>query len=150
MPIQAQTPSDQLIYTPLSLFNTKQHVYKNAPDHDAFARIIHREFSDLLCSRNAASSPQDQTLASLHSNPSPKRWPEFPRPSSSSRRNQPENGQSFGGIMVSQSVIVDVAEARPGADVEMQTLGTVGQAMKEEGDVVTFVNELFAACVADG
>ncbi|KAI9760932.1 MAG: hypothetical protein M1840_002174 [Geoglossum simile] len=149
VPIQARTPNDQLVFSPLSLFNTQQHVYKNASDHDAFARIIHREFSDVLCSRSTPISPRGQTLASLHSGLSPNRWPDFPRPSGSSGRNQQSN-PSFGGIMVSQSVIVDVAEAGPDANVEMHTLGTVGQAAKEEGDVATFVNELFAACVADG
>ncbi|KAI9769297.1 MAG: hypothetical protein M1839_003774 [Geoglossum umbratile] len=145
VPIQTQAPSDRLAFTPLSLFKTQQHVYKNAPDHDAFARTIHREFAEILCAKDAAS-PKLHTLASA-SHLSLGRSRSRANTGAAAPPNPP--APSLGGIMVSQSVIVDVAEAGADAGVEMHTLGTVGQAMKEDGDVVTFVNELFAACVAD-
>jgi hypothetical protein len=148
VPIQSQTPCDQLQFSPHSLFNTQQQVYSNATGHDTFAHTIHREFADVL-STNSGSSIKQSGERSPRLSLNPKRWAKIRRPGQSSNadRGNTEN-QSFGGILVSQSVIVDITEGELDPAMEMSTLGTIGQAMKEE-EGTTFVNELVAACVVD-
>lgn len=41
-------PKRQHIFVPLSFFRCQQYVYSNAPDHDVFARQIHREFGPIV------------------------------------------------------------------------------------------------------
>lgn len=48
LPLHSRAPGRKLTFTPLSLFQTQQHVYKNSPDHAYFARAIHREFAPRL------------------------------------------------------------------------------------------------------
>jgi hypothetical protein len=148
VPIQSRNPMDQLEFSPLSLFNVRQRVYKNTLDHDVFARATHREFAGILFSNDSRSSvrgapARERVSAYLE------RWFEFRLPSADSgvKKNIVSSQPSFGGIMVSQSVVVDVTEVKPDEGSEMHTFGTIGQAMKEEGDTVTFVNELFEACM---
>jgi hypothetical protein len=47
-PLQARAPGKKLEFTPLVLFKTYQHVYKNAVDHAIFARQTYQEFSNIL------------------------------------------------------------------------------------------------------
>ena len=47
-PIHSRAPHGRLTYSPLSFFRTQQHVYRNMPDHDVFARKIHREFAPIV------------------------------------------------------------------------------------------------------
>jgi hypothetical protein len=79
---------------------------------------------------------------------------------SSSEKNLVEV-QTFGGIMVSQEVSVDVRdlgnETTPGlgeggevtemADLKVPRMGTLGTASKEDEDPETFVDRLFSICV---
>jgi len=48
MPLEAQVASKKLCYVPLTLFKTRQHTLKNAPDHVAFARRTYHEFAAIL------------------------------------------------------------------------------------------------------
>jgi hypothetical protein len=78
----------------------------------------------------------------------------------SSEKNLME-AQTFGGIMVSQEVSIDVrdlsSEATPGlgegdegsemADLKAPRMGTLGTASKEVDDPETFVDRLFTICV---
>ncbi|KAI9890699.1 MAG: hypothetical protein M1814_003768 [Vezdaea aestivalis] len=48
VPIHSQTPNPRLVYSPLFFFRTQQYIYRNMPDHDVFARRIHREFAPIL------------------------------------------------------------------------------------------------------
>jgi hypothetical protein len=48
IPIHSRLPGDKLEFVPLSLFKMQQHVYKNSPDHNVFARRVHREFGPIL------------------------------------------------------------------------------------------------------
>ncbi|KAI9767503.1 MAG: hypothetical protein M1839_004491 [Geoglossum umbratile] len=148
VPIQTRAPMGQLTYSPLALFNTQQRVYKNSPDHGIFARTTYREFAGIVSSGGASSSARS-TRASRHISSNPKQWLEFRRSRCESGVGEDKGSSqtSLGGILVSQSVVVDVTEAQSDVSMEMHVWGTVGDAMKEEGDVVTFVNELLAACV---
>ncbi|KAH0565108.1 hypothetical protein GP486_001492 [Trichoglossum hirsutum] len=146
VPIQSQAPCDQLQFSPLSLFNTQQQVYSNSTSHDTFTHAIHREFADNLSSKNGPGVTQAGKQSS-HPSPNPKRWTKILGTDQGSKSDRRDiESQSFGGILVSQSVIVTEVELDPA--VEMETLGTTGQAMKEEEDT-TFVNGLVAACVTD-
>ncbi|KAI9761624.1 MAG: hypothetical protein M1840_001740 [Geoglossum simile] len=148
VPIQSRKPMDQLEYSPLGLFNVRQRVYKNALDHNVFARATHREFSGILFSNDTRSSTRDSTRPRERVSAYLERW-RLPGANPGAEKNNSASNQqpSLGGILVSQSVVVDVTDANADAEMEMHTFGTVGQAMKEEGDAVTFVNELFAACM---
>jgi hypothetical protein len=160
-PIHLRVPSARLTWTPSLLFRTQQLVYNNAPDHQVFARKVHREFAAI---KEASSKRErwggnrpnaDPNFPKLYPSPnssalqSPTRW-NFRRPSTA-RSSQNEKAltesQSFGGIMVSQSVSVDVREALNDSGVEMKALGTINQAVKEEEDDDTFADQLYTMTV---
>jgi hypothetical protein len=48
VPIHSRPPGRRLIYVPLNFFKMQQQVYKNAPEHDVFARKIYAEFAPIL------------------------------------------------------------------------------------------------------
>ena len=47
-PLHARTPGTKLCYVPMTLFKTRQHIRKHAPDHAIFAQQTHREFASML------------------------------------------------------------------------------------------------------
>ena len=168
VPIHTNAPNSSLVFSPLSVFRCQQHVYRNAPDHDIFARAIHREFAPLAEPRTRLRRPppvrhvRRSSLVPPHLTPSksvpePKPWwgplaalerrpPGSPPPTgeSESERELVEK-QGFGGIMVSQEVSVDVREVGDGDDEQaMRTMGTSGCATTEVEDPDTFVDRLFA------
>ncbi|KAI9829072.1 MAG: hypothetical protein M1832_000095 [Thelocarpon impressellum] len=167
MPIHTRAPNPSLVFSPLSVFRCQQHVYKNAPDHDIFARAIHREFAPLVEPRvRAKRAPpakhiRRSSLVPPHLTPSKGRqdtkswWGPLsalerrpsgtpPTPDSSSEKDVVD-GLSYGGIMVSQEVSVDIREIGDGeTEVEMRTFGTSGCATTEVEDPETFVDQLFA------
>lgn len=48
VPIHSRAPGKKLTYVPLNFFKMQQQLYKNAPDHDIFARKVYREFQHIL------------------------------------------------------------------------------------------------------
>jgi hypothetical protein len=66
VPIHSRAPNSRFIYSPISFFKTQQHIYRNMPDHDVFARKIHREFGPLI----GAKGPPSYRAPSFRS-PSP-------------------------------------------------------------------------------
>ncbi|KAI9048546.1 hypothetical protein LZ554_007379 [Drepanopeziza brunnea f. sp. 'monogermtubi'] len=48
LPLHSRAPGRKLTFTPLSLFQAQQRVYRNSPDNAFFARTIHREFAPML------------------------------------------------------------------------------------------------------
>jgi hypothetical protein len=47
-PVGTRPPGKKLDFIPLSFFKTQQHVFKNSPDHEIFARKTYREFAPVL------------------------------------------------------------------------------------------------------
>jgi len=144
-PIQSRAQNPQLQFSPLEFFRCQQHVYKDAPGHGIFARKIHHEFSSL---GRTKPSTDDMDKHSLTIKPWVG-WRRSPCPNLFSSENHSQKSLvetlDFGGIMVSRevNVSVDVRDRKTG-DVELALgeLGTRGEAMKEEGDVETFVDQL--------
>jgi len=66
VPIHSRAPGKKLVFTPLNFFKMQQHVYKNSPDHAAFARKTYREFSPVLDIR--PTSIEDRISSSIGSN----------------------------------------------------------------------------------
>jgi hypothetical protein len=207
--IHTQNQSEGLEFSPLSFFKVRQQVYRNAPDHNVFARQIHREFAPILSDatkdtmlmlpKNVPQSSHAGSRTSLSArspspypfvpNPNPKSvekrdrryfWQDrvsssqLPRPDNSSEKslvNQKSAStaasQSWGGIMVSQEVSVDVKEfdgkldahhnrtdsveklGETGVEMSDMSLGTSGVATRETDDPITFVDKLFELCVKD-
>jgi hypothetical protein len=63
VPIHSRAPEKNLIYVPLNFFKMQQQLYKNAPDHDIFARKAYREFQPILNLTDPAAIA-DPTFAS--------------------------------------------------------------------------------------
>lgn len=167
-PIHSRVPKANLEFSPISVFRCQQHVYKNAPDHEVFARKIHREFSSLIEPQPRSkqqthmkrSSQVIPHLTPSRNSPEPKPWwgplAALERRSSGNvptlKNNEDRKSMtnSLGGIMVSQEVSVDIREITDGdTKVELRTLGmgTSGCATTEMEDPETFVDRLFGICV---
>jgi hypothetical protein len=67
IPVHARTTAKKLEFTPLSFFKMQQHVYKNSPDHNVFARKVHREFGPILNQSRPSISDKDEVLWSPNS-----------------------------------------------------------------------------------
>ena len=132
-------------FVPSRLFLCQQRCYRNAPDNDAFARRVHREFTDTIeahglkytssvGSRNRSSSRAGLTdiqagrLNTPAASPTTTTttWPAAKSDSSPERKvTDVASAQPFGGIHVSNQVSVDVSSNRPGersSDIEMMPL----------------------------
>jgi hypothetical protein len=144
-PIQSHVQNPRLQFVSLELFRCQQHVYKGAPGHGILARKIHHEFSGVGRTKRSAGDLQRHSQTD---NP----WDRMRRISRPNLFGLENNSQKslvesleFGGIMVSQDVNVSVdASDWDKGDLELASreLGTRGKAMKEEGDVETFVDQL--------
>jgi hypothetical protein len=62
IPIHSRSPGDKLEFIPLSFFKMQQHVYKKSPDHNVFARRVHREFGPVLNQSRPSMSDKDNGL----------------------------------------------------------------------------------------
>jgi hypothetical protein len=145
VPVQSLTQNPKLQFSSLEFFRCQQHVHKDAPGHGIFARKIHHEFSSLGQTKRSTGDMGKHSLAS-------RLWLGWRKSTRSNLFSLETHSQKslvgtlhFGGIMVSQEVNVSV-DARDGktADVELALgeLRTSGEAMKEEGDVETYVDQL--------
>ena len=171
-PINSRKTKSSLEFSPLDVFRCQQHVYRNAPDHELFARKIHREFASLVDLRpkakashtsNRRSAQMIPHLTPSRNSPEPKQWwgplaalERRPSGNVPTLKNNVEDRKSvtssLGGIMVSQEVSIDIREMRDGDEdtrVELRTmgLGTSGNATAELEDPETFVDRLFSICI---
>lgn len=143
-PIHSRAPGQKLEFIPFNFVRMHQHVYKNSPDHGVWARKIHREFGPILHSGTASETIGSSKLRRIGSAqstlfPWSKRLQvksdEIPLArlshkalgreglDSSSEKATMEQ-QSFGGIMVSQEVSVDVHDLRTGTKhVDIRSIG---------------------------
>jgi hypothetical protein len=67
VPVHSRTPGEKLEFIPLSFFKMQQHVYKNSPDHNVFARKVHREFGPILNQSRPSMSDKEEALWSPNS-----------------------------------------------------------------------------------
>ena len=177
LPIQFHARCQKLEFTPLNFFRMQQHVYRNSPDHAIFARKVHREFGSILnTERSSIEGSRKNTRATFLAKPikalKSKSTLSVRRPSDvsigksritsdTSSEIKLVETQTFGGIMVSHEVSVDVKDlgdrgsGRGSSDglggIEMAEMkygemGTRGKAMKEAEYPESYVDILFAAC----
>ena len=183
LPIQFRASGRSFEFVPLDFFKLQQYEYRNGADGALFARMVHREFSLVLnkgrpsidTTRKGPRSPTflGKALDGFKSKRGMHSRMSFDVPSptsgmksdSSSERKLVET-QTFGGIMVSQEVSVDIKEYEYGGTgndsndrsdgdgdgVEMvhmryREMGTSGRVTKEVENPETFVDTLFARCI---
>jgi hypothetical protein len=133
-----------LQFISLEIFRCQQHVYKDAPGHGILARKIHHEFSSVGRTKRSAGDlgGHFQTVKPWE------RLRRFSHPNLFGLNNSQKSlveSLEFGGIMVSRdvNVSVDARDWKNGyMELALRELGTSGEAMKEEGDVETFVDQL--------
>lgn len=161
VPIHSRTISSvaKFEFSPLSFFALQQRCYPFSSDHDIHSRQTHREFSgkaslvprpskprfsDTFAPWQIKDSGPKITTTTLSSGTS--------HASSSSEENlmydSPiANPFASGGIMVSQSVSVEHAEAKNG--VEMHVMGPSAAVMKEDDmEQPTWVELLFKGVIS--
>ncbi|KAI9815094.1 MAG: hypothetical protein M1827_002937 [Pycnora praestabilis] len=163
-------PNENLVFTPLKLFGEQQHIYKNAVDHDIFARRNHREFAGIVeftkrPSQGPAPFVGGTRHSSDHQQQSPGRSSSWwtlsrssstrssvaPKPDSSSEKelvDSTSRNEACGNILVSHDVSVDVREMQRGDTlIEMQRMGTRGEAGVEIAERESFADQLFSILV---
>jgi hypothetical protein len=144
----------QFSLVPLRLFNVQQQVYPGVSDHETFRRNLYEEFAHCTDVRegkiiSTTSSEAGSRPPSSYSN---KRWPS--RRGRLSRSfsitdNPLVPSASFGGIMVSNQVTVDVTEygdSNSNGGLEMPGLGVTTEAGYAGSTYDTFVDELCSLC----
>lgn len=177
LPIQFRVRGHKLEFTPLSFFRIQQHVYRNSPDHEIFARKIHREFGSVLNhqrlstedgQKNSRVTFLGKPIRALRSKSTLNVRGSLDASIEKSRVNSDASSeiklvetQTFGGIMVSHEVSVDVKDLGDGSsgrgssngldEIEMTKIqyvemGTRGRVTKEAEDPGSYVDILFAAC----
>ncbi len=143
-------------FVPLRLFLCQQHCYKDAPDNEAFANRVHREFATVLKNHklrhnsSVASWRQSTSRPGRRQNPfsrrgtgpdAPAKTCSIPYPSGHSAMlpdSLPEkelmhvpSPRTSAGIHVSNEVTVDDTECQSGErspDIEMRSLGNHSEA----------------------
>lgn len=170
------TINESFMFAPCRFFLCQQHVYRNSPDHAAFARRIHRELAALAHKddRSANSTPRKSVQHPPLAHPEYDRLESastsankgwfFPgRPSGSMTRGQGNyfdrrdsviSGQnlSFGGINVSREIIIDVSDTERGApscDIDMASMGVRSEAGVAVLDPETFADQLMTLTTAE-
>jgi hypothetical protein len=143
--------SQALRYVPWSFFRTQQRVYPGCPDHMIFAQKNHKEFSTLLASAPKSPSPSHAF-----------KWPRWGLRSQSSARTaavQPDSSSekglvntdtsmmsvhnvsyAFGGIMVSQEVVID--EDQKESHIELADMGVRAEAGVADKEQQTMAEKL--------
>lgn len=161
--LHSSSPSTHLVYKPLRLFNAQQQVYAGLADHAAFARQFHREFFHVAERREAKSMVTSRSFRSFQQTPRqmlsnwPKRRNSIALPSPIAEKSLISNASSFGGIMVSNQVCVEVGDATeddknstvPILQLDeirtVESMGTTGGARfdEESGESRTYVDEIY-------
>lgn len=160
--LQSRVASPRLCLTPLRLFSARQQIYPGIPDHEDFRQTLLEEFAH--CAKAPKTSKSNSSTSSYMGGPPSSYTPNFSRlgiksgkvskylPNSEDDEAPIARAPSFGGIMVSNQVTVDVVECeRPpsilGAGVfEMTDMGVTTEAVYAGPLYETFVDELCAIC----
>lgn len=145
-----QISTDNFMFSSIAFFAVQQRCYPGCSDHAIHARMVYGEF----CARGAEPVPQSSSCR--QGNRTVTRWNPWmlwgrggergsSRGSISSEKNlvaTDRDGKSFGptGIMVSQSVAIDIIPARN--EIEMKTMGIRTVAVKDVEEP-TWVGRLF-------
>lgn len=157
VPIHSRTitSNPKFEFSPLVFFSLQQRCYPFSPDHDIHARRTHREFSGKAA--QVPQPPKSKISSSLTPWQSKSSGPNITttslssRTSSSSEKNlvldsSTANPFANGGIMVSQSVSIEHAEAKSG--IEMHTMGPSAAVVKEDDmEEPTWVELLFKGVI---
>ncbi|KAF2117752.1 hypothetical protein BDV96DRAFT_644093 [Lophiotrema nucula] len=154
--------SRTLRHVPLSLFQCYQRIYPGCPDHAILAQKNHKEFGSLLSS----------TIESSPSSPrSPKKWWPFVRqasvsessinPDSSSEKGlfgishytsadstNNTSAHPFGGIMVSQEVVINNDNQKMSSQMELSDLGVRSEAGVADQEQQTLADKLVSITTA--
>ena len=176
VPIHAR-PSEpgRNVFVPLSLFRCQQYANGSPSDHATFVRKVQREFAPVVesttqstvvyrpataavprlhpkpASRRAASSGRRSWWSGLSS--LERRWSDICTPQSPTPPKTALEARSWGGILVSQEVNVNV-DAFPlghvyhGSDPDGMAMGSSGMASADVEDAEIFVDRLLASVVA--
>lgn len=164
---QYTTINESFMFAPSSFFLCQQHIYPKSPDHPAFARRIHRELAALaqyierkdvqsvksyprksfqciprvhldFMRRDGASSAAGKrfSLSSLSTTRSRGKWADR-RESMIASENS-----TFGGILVSNEITIDAADAERGEN--SPDIETAGVGVRTEVGVAALEHETFA------
>ncbi|KAG0633380.1 hypothetical protein HOY80DRAFT_630626 [Tuber brumale] len=165
MPVHARTinESPKMDFVPFRFFSLQQRCFPYSADHDVQTRNTHREFSGKAA---AAVQKPTRSLSKRGLRDSLRPWPNSghrfmtpnsSRPSTSSEKklvsgdlspNTSLNPFTTGGIMVSQSVSVEHAEAK--STMELQLMGPSSAITVKDNDqeMPTWVDILFKGVVS--
>ncbi|KAI9806178.1 MAG: hypothetical protein M1825_006293 [Sarcosagium campestre] len=172
-PIHTFRVSTAFDFVPLDFFRCQQRVYQHSPDHEVFARRVHRELAPVLFEREKlVTTPSIINLQPRSSIEIPRLTPSKNAPPprygwlSALERRPPYHTQldksktiietvernSWGGILVSQEVNVQVQEATSiNRTTEVDSLGfpsmSGGTATTEVEDPKTYIDSLLAICI---
>jgi NO-binding membrane sensor protein with MHYT domain len=162
VPSHIAVTAPSLAFTPLSFFATQQRSYPGCPEHEVHARRIHREFSGRIAPAAGATRSKSKAKKGLRfwlgSSASGSRFgrgmtlgsSSSRSPSMSSEKNLVLNDPfSSAGIMVSQTVTVNVVE--PTTATEMKDLGPSVAVTKldESADNLTWCEALLRDVVSE-
>ena len=168
---QSRLLNDRVEFTSSRFFLCQQHVYQQSPDHQIFARRVHREFASLLEPKERPSNLRasssnfkrgffgrmPRTLgtpsASTYSGQRDQSPSTIKEDSSSEKHlvDEPAS-RSYGGIHVSDEVTIDVTEVRQGdrsPNVEMSNLGVYSEAGVAPVERETFIDELISLTISE-
>ena len=170
--VHSSTPNSRLIFSPYSFFKCQQTVLTNAPGHENFNSVIHRDFAPLLdaklplCNTARHSVPSSSNLARdiITRNPISQKinrsWTfssraatlDVLRGDDSSEKNLVAGAasQAYGGITVRNDVRVEISQmARGGSvtDVELKPIHNRKGSNPSAAERETFFDELFALTV---
>ncbi|KAL1612448.1 hypothetical protein SLS60_000675 [Paraconiothyrium brasiliense] len=148
--------SEKLQYIPLSFFKTNLRSYPGCPDHGILAHENHKEFSSLFAPVGERPVPGSNVGAKWASifHPKGRRMSEATIPTDSSSEKglvhvsqttlDPSSnaGSPFGGIMVSQEVVISQdADASP---IKLQDMGVRSQAGVGDCEQLTMADRLLS------
>lgn len=161
VPSHISITSPNLVFTPLPFFSIQQRSYPGCPEHQVHARRVHREFSAKKAvphtTRTRSRSRSGRIWKSAASQSSS--FPAFGRlragapssrsPSMSSEKNLVVDDPFSAGIMVSQTVTVNVAS--PTDSTELKDLGPSVNVTKidDSADNFTWCEALFKGILPD-
>ncbi|KAK4954037.1 hypothetical protein LTR66_013619 [Elasticomyces elasticus] len=160
---------ENLLYTPLSFFNSRQRTYVGSPDHNLLVREIHREFSPIIArlrgSTNNTVGSRKSSVVDSSTRSTKTRRPLFRLKSSPSPNGksggQPDNSSqhelvktssdlstahAWGGILTTSETVVENSN-KSGTNVEMLDYGIKAEVVADREEK-TFVDELFAVTKA--
>ncbi|KAF2002733.1 hypothetical protein P154DRAFT_430518 [Amniculicola lignicola CBS 123094] len=152
--------SQTLKYVPLSFFQCHERIYPGCPDHAILAQKNHKEFSTL----HTATVIDHRTPSEYSSSRWPKRWQLSKSPPMSDSEVHPDSSSQkglfnmtsvssesanisshpFGGIMVSQDIVVNEDRQKSNCQVELTNMGVYSEAGVAEKEQETLAETLMS------